>query len=63
MTESQKSLKEFVARINNIMMKGNFSGDDVHEASYLMSFCVKLYNEFVELENKEEEEKDGERKE
>lgn len=50
-----KDLKNFVARVNNLIMNGNFSGDDIHEASFLMNTCMDIHNMIVEAEKKAEE--------
>lgn len=34
--------RDFYALVNNVLMKGSFSGDAIHEAADLMSFCLKM---------------------
>lgn len=42
-TTTTELLKELSMRANNIIMKGNFSGDDIHEASEVMNLCIKIH--------------------
>ncbi len=47
-------LRELAMRANNVIMKGSFSGDDIHEASEVMRLCLDIY--------KATEKKDGKKK-
>ena len=44
-------LKELAIRANNVIMKGSFSGDDIHEASELMTYCIQLVKVINEQKN------------
>lgn len=43
-------LKELAIRANNCILKGHYSGDDIHEASEICRWCEKI----VDVLNKEE---------
>lgn len=43
-------LKELAIRANNTILKGHYSGDDIHEASEICRWCEKI----VEAVDKEE---------
>jgi hypothetical protein len=45
-------LKSLAITANNCIMKGSFSGDDIHEASRVMMQC-KLILEQIESDEKE----------
>ena len=45
-------LKSLAITANNCIMKGSFSGDDIHEASRIMMQCKLILEQ---LENDEEE--------
>ncbi len=38
----EQLLRQLAIRANNIIMAGNFSGDDIHEASKVMSLCIHI---------------------
>jgi hypothetical protein len=53
----KKDLQTYCARVNNLIMKGQFTGDDVHEASFLMKFSIELYDSLQEKLEENEEDK------
>jgi len=55
-THSAKELLHKLAvQANNIIMKGHFTGDDIHEASDVMKLCIRI----VEIINDEQQKSDG----
>lgn len=46
----------FVARVNNLLMKVSLKGDDVLEGAALMNGCIEIYNFLNEEENGNTEE-------
>jgi hypothetical protein len=51
--EKAKQIKAVVALANNLIMKSNFSGDDILEAADAMRACHAIY-EFLGKELEEE---------
>lgn len=43
-------IKVLAMTANNVVLKGNFSGDTIHEASELCRWCEKLVEQIVVLE-------------
>lgn len=46
-------LKQLAAMSNNVIMKGSFSGDDIHEASNIMGICMEIIKQINEAEENE----------
>lgn len=51
-------IKQLAIAANNVVLKGHYSGDTIHEASELCKWCERLVDEIVVLE-KSQQEKDG----
>jgi len=43
------ALRELAIQSNNIIMRGSFSGDDIHEASRIMNWCITLVAELDKI--------------
>lgn len=43
-------IKALAMAANNIVLKGQFSGDTIHEASELCKWCERLVEEIVAIE-------------
>jgi len=50
--KTKDALRELAIRANNMIMRGSFSGDDIHEAAQLMDFCIRIVD-LLDASNKE----------
>ena len=55
MSEAERLLREVATQCNNIIMKGSYSGDDIHEASKVMQLCINIV---TAINEREDEQKD-----
>lgn len=53
MNDSTKLLKELAVRANNILMKGQFSGDDAREAVVIQDICIEIVKTITSAEQAE----------
>ena len=55
-------LRTLAITANNVVLKGHYSGDDIHEASALCKWCEQLIDHIVVLEKSEEKKEDADTK-
>ena len=55
MNESERLLREVATQCNNIIMKGAYTGDDIHEASRVMQLCINIVRAINEREDEQKD--------